>query len=114
VFFDDILIYSKTEPKHVEHLALVLKLLQQHSLFASRSNCVIGQGKVEYLEHIISYEGVSTDPSKISAVQASPVPKNIIELRGFMGLAGYYRRFVKDYGKICRPLFDSLKKEEFY
>jgi hypothetical protein len=68
---------------------------------------------VEYLGHIISSEGVSTDPSKISAMQSWPIPKNIIEMRGFLGLAGYYRRFIKDYRKICRPLFDSLKRGEF-
>jgi hypothetical protein len=69
-----------------------------------------GQNKVEYLGHIISSEGVSTDPTKISAVQNWPIPTNITELRGFLGLAGYYKRFIKDYSKTCRPLFDSLKK----
>jgi hypothetical protein len=68
---------------------------------------------VEYLGHIITSEGVSTDPSKISDVQVWPILKTIIEMRGFLGLTGYYRRFIKDYGKICRPLFDTLKKGEF-
>jgi hypothetical protein len=56
---------------------------------------------------------VATDPTKISVVKEWPIPTNIIELRGFLGLAGYYRRFIKDYGKICRPMFDSLKKGDF-
>jgi hypothetical protein len=68
---------------------------------------------VEYLGHIISSDGVSTDPTKISAIQAWPIPKNITEMREFLGLAGYYRRFIKDYGKTCIPLFDCLKKGEF-
>jgi hypothetical protein len=113
VFFYDILIYSKTEDDHVQHLNTVLSLLHQHSLFAKRSKCAFGQSKVEYLGHIISSEGISTDPSKIIAVQSWPPPKNKTEMRGFLGLVGYYRRFIKNYGKICRPLFDSLKRGEF-
>jgi hypothetical protein len=113
VFFYDILIYSKTKAGHVEHLNIVLKLLHQHSLFANRSKCVFGQDKVEYLGHIITSAGVSTDPTKISDVQAWPVPKNITEMIDFLGLAGYYRCFIKDYRKICRPLFDTLKKGDF-
>jgi hypothetical protein len=114
VFFDDILIYSKTESEHIEHLKVVLTLLHQHSLYAKRSKCVFGQESVEYLGHIISSTGVSTDPTKISAVQAWSIPKNITEMRGFLGLAGCYRRFIRDYGRIYRPLFDSLKKGEFH
>jgi hypothetical protein len=114
VFFDNILIYSRTEAEHIEHLIVVLTLLQQNSLFVKRSKCVFGQKSVEYLGHIITSTGVSTDPTKISAVQAWPISKNITKMRGFLGLAGYYRRFVKDYGKIYRPLFDNLKKGEFH
>jgi hypothetical protein len=114
VFFDNILIYSRTEAEHIEHLIVVLTLLQQNSLFVKRSKCVFGLKSVECLGHIITSAGVSTDPTKISAVQAWPISKNITKMRGFLGLAGYYRRFVKDYGKICRPLFDNLKKGEFH
>jgi hypothetical protein len=113
VFFDDILIYSKIEQEHMKHLHIVVNLLQDNSLFAKRSKCVFGKNKVEYLGHIISSEGVSIDPTKIFAVQAWPIPKNITELRGFLGLPRYYRRFINDYGKTYRPLFDSLKKGEF-
>jgi hypothetical protein len=112
-FFDGILIYSKNETDHVQHLKLVLILLQQHSMFAKRNKCVFGQSKVEFLGHIISSEGVSIDPSKISDVQTWPIPMNITKMRGFLGLTGYYRRFIKDFDKICRPLFSNMKKEDF-
>jgi hypothetical protein len=113
VFFHDILIYSKNEAEHAEHLNTILSLLQKDSLYAKRSKCVFAQDKVEYLGHIISSAGVSTDPTKINVVQAWSIPQNITDLRGFLGLTGYYRRFIKDYGKIYRPLFDSLKKGDF-
>jgi hypothetical protein len=110
VLFDGILIYNKSEEEHYHHLQLVLELLRKNKLFAKRTKCVFGQAQVEYLGHIISSQGVSTDPAKIKAVKDWPTPQNITELRGFLGLAGYYRRFIKDYGRICMPLFDSLKE----
>jgi hypothetical protein len=113
VFFDDILVYSKSEAEHCKHLTKVLHILRQNKLFAKKSKCVLAQEQIEYLGHIITEKGVATDPKKVRAVQEWPEPHTIIELRGFLGLAGYYRRFIKDYEKICRPLFDSLKKGEF-
>jgi hypothetical protein len=113
VFFDDILIYSKSEQEHLRHLKLVLQRLREHKLFAKQSKCVFAAPQVEYLGHIISAQGVATDPKKIEAVKDWPTPQNLTQLRGFLGLAGYYRRFVKNFGQICRPLHDMLKKDSF-
>jgi hypothetical protein len=114
VFFDDILIYNKTMEEHCQHVQQILQTLRKHKLFAKLSKCTFGQQQIEYLGDIISAQGVSTDPTKIQAVQDCPVPKSITELRAFLGLAGYYRRFIRDYGKICQPLFEALKKGEFH
>lgn len=113
VFFDDILIYSKNYKEHMQHVQIVLELLRQHQLFAKKSKCVFAVPQVEHLGHIISGSGVATDPQKVEAVKSWPQPKNITQLRSFLGLTGYYRRFVKDYGIICRPLHDMLKKDSF-
>jgi hypothetical protein len=87
--------------------------LRQNKLFAKLSKCVFGQQQIECLGHIIGSQGVSTDPSKIQDVRDWPTPTNITELRGFLGLVVYYRRFIKDCGQICKPLFEGLKKGEF-
>jgi hypothetical protein len=114
VFFDDILIYSQHEEDHIEHLKIVLNLLRTNSLSAKRSKCTFAVPHVDYLGYIIGANGVSTDPSKISTIIAWPQPKSVTELRGFLGICGYYRRFIKDFGIICRPLHDMLKKEPFH
>nr|ADB85290.1 putative retrotransposon protein [Phyllostachys edulis] len=82
-------------------------------LFAKRSKCVFGQPQVEYLGHIIKDNGVATDPVKVEAIRNWPEPQNITQLRSFLGLAGYYRRFIQGYGIICKPLFAALKKNGF-
>jgi hypothetical protein len=114
VFFDDILIYSKSMEQHMDHLKIVLQILQQHSLYLKLAKCTFAVPEVEYLGHVISGAGVATKPQNIKAILEWPVPKTISKLRGFLGLTGYYRRFVKGYGKICRPLHDLLKKKSFH
>jgi len=113
VFFDDILVYSPTLEAHVDHVQRVLEQLRAHKLYMKLSKCSFAQLQLEYLGHIISDAGVSTDPRKTEAMLQWPVPKTITELRGFLGLTGYYRRFVKHYGLIAKPLTQLLRKKQF-
>ncbi|CAM8950453.1 unnamed protein product [Rhodiola kirilowii] len=113
VFFDDILIYSYTWADHLEHLKLVFSILLQHRLYLKLSKCTFGATSVEYLGHFISASGVSTDPRKINVVKDWPPPTSQKQLRSFLGLANYYRRFIRHYSIIARPLTDLLKKDNF-
>ena len=113
VFFDDILVYSTTWQEHVQHLQVVLETLQRHQLHVKRSKCEFGQQRVQYLGHIISAEGVSVDPDKVVAMVQWPKPHNPKSMRGFLGLTGYYRKFIQSYGKIAAPLTQMLKKNSF-
>ena len=113
VFMDDILVYSKNLDDHVKHLRIVLQLLQQHRLTAKMSKCSFAQHQLEYLGHIISDKGVSTDPDKTAVMLQWPVPTNFTELRGFLGLTGYYRKFVQYYGLLAKPLTCLLQHKQF-
>ncbi|GKA73965.1 ty3-gypsy retrotransposon protein, partial [Tanacetum coccineum] len=113
VFFDDILVYSTTLSAHLEHLECVFHCLQEHQFFVKRSKCVFGAGELEYLGHVISARGVEMDPKKLLAVRDWPEPKNQRHVRGFLGLAGYYRRFIRGYASLTAPLTDLLKHEGF-
>ena len=113
VFFDDILIYSKTWNEHLFHLEIVLGTLLKHQLYVNHSKCLIGRKEVEYLGHVISAAGVAADPQKIRSMESWPVPTNTTALRGFLGLTGYYRKFIRGYGTIAAPLTQLLKKDGF-
>ncbi|XP_075086130.1 putative mitochondrial protein AtMg00860 [Nicotiana tabacum] len=113
VCFYDILIYIKNLADHLKHLKIAFDLLVQHQLLAKRSKCVLASRGVEFLGNYISPNGVSTDPMKIEVVQSWQEPKFVSHLRGFLGLAGYYRKFIKGYGILSKPLTDLLKKDGF-
>ena len=110
VFIDDILIYSKNEEEHTEHLRVVLQRLREHKLYAKFSKCDFWLTEVQFLGHIISKDGVSVDPSKIQDVLNWIAPTSIPEIWSFLGLAGYNHRFVPDFSKIARPMTELLKK----
>lgn len=113
VFFDDILIYSSSLKQYLKHLRTTFKILRFNRLYLKRSKCAFAQTQIEYLGHVIPKEGVGTNPKKIKAITAWPKPTNIRALRGFLGLTRYYRKFVKNYDLINKPLIDQLKKEGF-
>ncbi|KAL0546184.1 hypothetical protein IC582_016090 [Cucumis melo] len=110
VFIDDILIYSKTEAEHEEHLHQVLETLRANKLYAKFSKCEFWLKKVTFLDHVVSSEEVSVDPAKIEVVTSWPRPSTVSEICSFLGLAGYYRRFVEDFSRIASPLTQLTRK----
>ena len=113
VFFDDVLIYSDSVQNHWQHLEAVVTTMRQHQMYLKESKCSFAQPKVEYLGQFISAEGVQTDPRKIEVISKWSVPKTIKELRSFLGLTGYYRKFIPRYATISKPVTDLLKKGAF-
>ena len=113
VFFDDILIYSPIWSCHLKHVRQAFEILKQQQFFVKGNKCNFGQQELEHLGHIITCHGVKVDEKKIAAMVSWPQPHNILELRGFLGLTGYYRKFVRDYGLLARPLTNLLKKGQF-
>ncbi|WVZ50490.1 hypothetical protein U9M48_001736 [Paspalum notatum var. saurae] len=114
VFIDDILVYSKSEEEHEEHLRTVLTRLREHQLYAKFSKCAFWLREVSFLGHILSEKGVAVDPSKVEDVLNWKQPETVTEIRSFLGLAGYYRRFIKDFSKTAKPMTSLTKKNAKY
>ncbi|GJX47333.1 retrotransposon protein, putative, ty3-gypsy subclass [Tanacetum coccineum] len=112
VFIDDILVYSKTREEHEDHLRIVLEILRQKKLYAKFSKCDFWLGQVAFLGHIVSADGISMDPAKVEAITKWPRPTTVTEVRSFLGLAGYYRRFVEGFSLLALPLTKLMRKGE--
>ena len=110
VFIDDILIYSSSKEVHEQHLRTVLQILREQQLYAKFSKYEFWMEEIAFLGHIVSKEGVKPDPSKVKAIMEWEAPRNVTEIQSFLGLAGYYRRFVQDFSIFARPLTNLLKK----
>ena len=106
VYMDDILIYSKNEQDHLQHLRTVLQILRRNQLYASPSKCAFLRSSVTFLGHTISAEGLEMDPEKIRTILEWPLPSTTDELRSFLGLASYYRKFIPNHGSIAACLYD--------
>ncbi|XP_048228783.1 uncharacterized mitochondrial protein AtMg00860-like [Ricinus communis] len=111
IFIDDILIYSSNSEEHEHHLRIVLQTLREKQLYGKFSKCEFWINNITFWGHIVSAQGVQPDPSKVKAIQEWEPPKNILEVRSFLGLAGYYRRFMKSFSILAKPLTNLLKKQ---
>jgi hypothetical protein len=113
VFFDDILIYGTLWSEHLQHVGLIFSALRAHGLYLKRSKCSFGALSVDYLEHVIFADGIAMDSDKVATVASWPKPRSPRGMRGFLRLAGYYRKFIRDFGSIAVPLTHLLRKEAF-
>ena len=111
VFVDDILIYSQSEWEHEYHLRIVLQLLRYHQLYAKFSKCESWLTKVRFLGYVVLASIVSIDPEKVEAVMSWERPKSVFEIRSFLGLAGYYRRFIEEFSQLTIPMTRLTRKE---
>jgi hypothetical protein len=109
VFIDDILIYSETAEEHEEHLRIVLERLRQQKLYAKFNKCEFWMEKVAFLGHVLSAEGMAVDPSKVESVTKWEQPLNVTDIRSFLGMAGYYRRFIENFSNIANLMTELLK-----
>ena len=111
VFVDDILIYSETEEEHEDHLRVVIQTLRDHQLYAKFSKCEFWLTEVRFLGHVVSASGVSVYPKKVEAIMSWERPKLVFEICSFLGLAGYYRRFIEDFSRPAAPMTKLTRKE---
>jgi hypothetical protein len=109
VFIDDILVYSKSEEEHAEHLRVVLTRLRDHQLYAKFSKYEFWLKEVQFLGHVLSAKGVAVDPGKVKDILNWKPPISVHEVRSFLGMAGYYRRFIPNFSKVAKPITELLK-----
>jgi hypothetical protein len=110
VFIDNIFIYSKRDSDHEEHLILVLQKLQDNQLYAKYSKCEFWIDKVPFLGQITSNGGILVDPAKVKEIVAWSIPTTVMEIRSFLGVVGYYRRFIEGFSKIAKPMTSLMEK----
>jgi len=113
-YIDDISVYSKTWEEHLQHLEEVFKRLRKAKLKINPDKCHFGAQEIQFLGHVIGVDGIKPDPTKVEKVKNFPQPNNTTELRSFVGLISYYRRFIQDFSKITKPLFELTKKDQPY
>jgi hypothetical protein len=111
VFIDDILTYSKNEEEHARHLRIVLTHLREHQLYAKFSKCAFWLEEFQFLGHVLSAKGIAVDPSKVKDILEWKPPTTIHQVRSFLGLAGYYHRFIPDFSKLMKPITSLLKND---
>jgi hypothetical protein len=111
VFIDDILIYSKNEVEHAKHLQIVLTRLREHHLYAKFRKCTFWLEEIQFLGHVLTSKGIVIDPSKVKDILEWKSPTSVHQVRSFLGLAGYYRRFIPDFSKIVKPITGLLKND---
>ncbi|XP_021971788.1 uncharacterized mitochondrial protein AtMg00860-like [Helianthus annuus] len=110
VFIDDILIYSRNQSDHEKHLRCILELLQQEKLYAKFSKCEFWLREIQFFGHVVSERGIQVDPAKIEAIMNWEAPKTPSEIRSFLGLVGYYKRFIENFSRIATPLTTLTRK----
>ena len=113
VYFDDILIYSKNEHEHQDHLTQVMLVLERGKLFGNLKKCEFFTPEVTFLGYIVTGEGINADESKVEAIRSWPIPKGIHDVRAFHGLASFYRRFIRDFSTIMAPMTEVIKGTSF-
>lgn len=111
VFFDDVLVYSRSKNEHQKHLSEVFELMKENQMHVKFRKCTFSSRKVEYLSHFISKKGIKINPIKVTSISSWPIPTNVKELQSFLESTCYYRKFMVGYALISKPLTNLLKKE---
>ena len=112
MYIDDIIVYGRSFEEHLKNLAITLGRIEDANLKISPSKCKLFQNSIRFLGYVISKDGIQTDPDKTAAVKSYPVPKTVKQVREFLGLTGFYRKFIPSFGKIAQPLYNLLNKEK--